>query len=129
MRRKAAEAETAEPPGAASSSEASETAAPSRCSPTWAMLIKRVYEIDPLRLPEVPGPNEGGRFHRAAARGRQSRRFSATAAYGIRLTPRAPPSEDGWVHEPDADWDSLPASSEQSGELTFVDMDEFLATL
>ncbi len=26
-------------------------------------------------------------------------------------TPRAPPSEDGWVYEPDADWDSHPASS------------------
>ncbi len=29
---------------------------------------------------------------------------------------------------PDADWDSQPISSEQSGELTYVDMDEFLAT-
>jgi hypothetical protein len=29
---------------------------------------------------------------------------------------------------PDADWDSQPISSEQSGELTFVDIDEFLAT-
>ncbi len=61
MRRKAAEA--AEQPGATSSSEASEPAAPSRCSQTWTMLIKRVYEVDPLRLPEVPGPDEGGRVH------------------------------------------------------------------
>ena len=60
MRRKAAKA--AEQAGATSSSEASEAPAPSRCSQTWAMLIKRVYEIDPLRLPEVPGPDEGGRL-------------------------------------------------------------------
>ncbi len=43
-------------------------------------------------------------------------------------TPRAPPPEDGWVYEPDAEWDSQPIPSEQSGELTFVDIDEFLAT-
>jgi len=60
MRRKAAEG--AEQAGATSSSEASEAPAPSRCSQTWAMLIKRVYEIDPLRLPEVPGPDEGRRL-------------------------------------------------------------------
>ncbi len=70
MRRKAAEAEGAEQAGAASSSEASEPPAPSRCSQTWAMLIKRVYEVDPLRLPEVPGPDEGGLADRTAPGGR-----------------------------------------------------------
>jgi len=43
-------------------------------------------------------------------------------------TPRAPPAEDGWVYEPDAEWDSRPASSDPPGELTFVEIDEFLAT-
>ena len=43
-------------------------------------------------------------------------------------TPRAPPPEDGWVYEPDAEWDSRPASSDPPGELTFVEMDEFLST-
>ena len=38
------------------------------------------------------------------------------------------PPEDGWVYEPDADWESQPISSEQSEELTFVEIDEFLAT-
>ena len=28
---------------------------PNRCSPTWAMLIKRVYEIDPLACPKCGG--------------------------------------------------------------------------
>jgi len=47
MRRKAAEQ-----PGAPSSSEAP---APSRCSQTWAMLIKQVCEIDPLTYPRCGG--------------------------------------------------------------------------
>jgi hypothetical protein len=46
----------------------------------------------------------------------------------IPSTPRASPPEDGWVYEPDADWDSRPASSDPPGELTFVEIDEFLAT-
>ncbi len=46
----------------------------------------------------------------------------------IPSTPRAPPPEDGWVYDLDSDWNSQPISSEQSGELTFVEMDEFLAT-
>ncbi|MDI9430747.1 MAG: transposase [Planctomycetota bacterium] len=55
MRRKAAEAEAAELPGAIASSEASEVATPSRSSQTKAMLIKRVYEIDPLCCPKRQG--------------------------------------------------------------------------
>ena len=35
--------------GVASSSEPPESPAPSRCSQTWVMLIKRVYEIDPTQ--------------------------------------------------------------------------------
>ncbi len=27
--------------------------------------------------------------------------------------------KDAWVYDPDADWDSQPISSEQSGELTY----------
>ena len=33
-----------------------------------------------------------------------------------RLTPRAPPDEDGWVYESDADWDNQPISSARSPE-------------
>jgi len=53
MRRKAAEA--AEQAGAASSGDTPEVAAPGRASQTWAMLIKRVYEIDPLCCPKCQG--------------------------------------------------------------------------
>ena len=51
MRRKAAEAEAAEQPGG----EAAEAPTPNRSSQTWAMLIKRVYEVDPLCCPKCQG--------------------------------------------------------------------------
>ena len=43
-------------------------------------------------------------------------------------TSHAPPPEDGRGYEPCADGDSQPIPAEQSGELTFVEIDEFLAT-
>jgi hypothetical protein len=42
--------------------------------------------------------------------------------------PRAPPAGDGRVHDPDGDSDSQPASSDESRELTYVDMGALLAT-
>ena len=44
--------------------------------------------------------------------------------------PRAPPPEAGWLYEPDADWESQPISSEdqEPRKLTYLDIDEFLAT-
>ena len=51
MRRKAAEAEAAEQAGG----EGAEAPTPSRSSQTWAMLIKRVYEVDPLCCPKCQG--------------------------------------------------------------------------
>jgi hypothetical protein len=50
MRIKAGEA--AEPSGQGDAC----TLAPARCSQTWAMLIKRVYEIDPMACPNWGGP-------------------------------------------------------------------------
>ena len=46
-----------------------EPSASRRCTQTWAMLIKRLYEIDPLACPEcgLGRPDEGHRLHRAAA--------------------------------------------------------------
>ncbi|MDY0165507.1 MAG: hypothetical protein RBS80_03130 [Thermoguttaceae bacterium] len=48
MRRTASEAEAVVQPSEEPRNEASEAAAPSRCSQTRVMLIKRVYAIDPL---------------------------------------------------------------------------------
>jgi hypothetical protein len=42
--------------------------------------------------------------------------------------PRAPPTGEGWVHDPDGDSDSQSASSDEPRELTYVDLDTFLAT-
>ena len=47
MRKKAEVAASAKP-----SSEDTASATAARCSQTWAMLIKRVYEVDPLCCPE-----------------------------------------------------------------------------
>ncbi len=49
--RKKAEVQAIDP---YSQNEASRTRAP-RCSRTWAMLIKRVYEVDPLTCPKCGG--------------------------------------------------------------------------
>jgi len=56
MRRKAAEAAgAAEQPTTASAVDAAPVPVRSRASQTWAMLIKRVYEIDPLICPRCSG--------------------------------------------------------------------------
>ncbi len=54
LRRKAAEA-AAQQPAASSSGDAAEVPVRSRASQTWAMLIKRVYEVDPLACPRCGG--------------------------------------------------------------------------
>ncbi len=56
-------------PGVRSSGEASEPPARSWCSQTGAMLIKRVYEFDPLACP-CRRPDKGRHVHRTAAGGR-----------------------------------------------------------
>ena len=53
--RVAAEAAAAASLAASSSGEAAQVPAPSRSSQTWAMLIKRVYELDPLACPRCGG--------------------------------------------------------------------------
>jgi len=49
--RKKAEAEQGETAGKPSSGADASGAAPTRCTKTWAMLIKRVYEVDPMVCP------------------------------------------------------------------------------
>ncbi|MGA2034563.1 MAG: hypothetical protein ABSG68_20135 [Thermoguttaceae bacterium] len=43
-------------------------------------------------------------------------------------TPRAPPTADGRVHDPHRDSESQAGASDEPRELTFVDMDTFMAT-
>ncbi len=94
---------------------------PARPNPTWAMLIKRVYEVDPLACPqcgaamrviafiEPPQPCVIERILRHCGLWRER-------------SPRGPPG-DCRVHG--AGDDSPPA---EVGELTFVDEDTFWAT-
>ena len=80
--------------------------AATRCSQTWAILIKRVYEVAPLSCPHCG-------LWRASA-------------------PRAPPDVEDLVLDLDASYsDSFIGSPEQAGqsqELTYVDTDTLLAT-
>ena len=43
-------------------------------------------------------------------------------------TPRPPPAGEAWVHDPDGDSDDRTAVSDESRELTYVDMDTFWTT-
>ena len=52
-------------------------AAPTRCTKTWAMLIKRVYEVDPLSCPRCGSAGGRGGVHRPAT-GRRDREDSAS---------------------------------------------------
>ena len=65
MRRKAAQATGSvdESPSTVGAEEASLN----RISQSWAMLIKRVYEVDPLSCVRMCGPDGGGGLHRTAA--------------------------------------------------------------
>ena len=108
MRKKAAEAE-----GTSSQGNAC-ILPPSRCSQTWAMLIKRVYEIDPMACPQcggemkiisfiAPPQNEVIekilRGHRRAA----DQRCASVPVGGLwkASAPRGPPDPVGLVHDPD----------------------------
>jgi len=97
-----------------------------RCSQTWAMLTKRVYEIDPLACPHCGGQKVVAFIE--PPQGAVIEKILRHCGLLISSTPRAPPPEDGWLYEPDVEWESHPASSDPPGELTFVDIDEFLAT-
>ena len=83
---------------------------PGRCNQTWAMLIKRVYEIDPMVCPKCGGQMKVVAFIEPPQREviekilRHSGLWQSSA-------PRAPPDVDELVHE-----------------LDYVDIDAFLAT-
>ena len=102
------------------------------------MLIKRVYEIDPLACPRCGGqmqviafidPPQGeviekilrhcGLWHVAASRAPPG------DCPDFRSAPQGPPKMG---LSPSSEADGEPASSAAPGELTYVDMDTFWAT-
>jgi len=125
MRKKvAAEAvtDTGEPEPSAS--------AATRCSQTWAMLIKRVYEVDPLFCPECGGQMKIVSFIEPP----QADVIEAILTHcGLSLrSPRAPPEVNELVLELDAAFAANSLESrdraDESQDLTYVDIDTFLAS-
>ena len=98
-----------------------------RASQRWAMLIKRVYEIDPLECPECGGQMKAIAFI-GPPQGDVIERILKHCGLWQPSTPRGPPAGDGWVHDPDGDSDSRMASGDEPRELTYVDIDTFEAT-
>ena len=121
MRREAAEAAaaTTESPAELPTGDAAPAPASRRASPTWAMLIKRLYEIDPSACPEC-----GGQMKVVAFIEPPQVAVIETILRHCGLwcpsSPRGPPSGNGLVHDA--------ASSGESRELTFVDEATFWAT-
>ena len=89
------------------------------------MLIKRVYEVDALACPQC-----GGRMKVVAfIEPPQTDVIEKILRHcGLWRDSRAPPAEDGCVHDPDGDWESQTASSDEPRELAYVDIDTFWAT-
>ena len=120
--RKKAEAE-------ASAESSSEATAATGSSQLWAMLIKRVYEVDPLCCPECGGQMKVVSFIEPP----QADVIKEILRHcGLRhsQSPRAPPDVDDLVLELDASYSGSsidPADeADQSQELTYVDIDTFL---
>ena len=137
MRKKAA----AEAADASSSGAAPGAPALSRCSQTWAMqtwamLIKRVYEFNPLACPECGGTMKVIAFLEPPQADVIEKILRHCGLWHA-SSPRAPPADGkpvhdpdgvgGAVHDPDGVWDS-PWASDEPEELTFVDEDTFWAT-
>ncbi len=95
------------------------------------MLIKRVYEVDPLCCPQCGGQMKVVAFLEPPQREVIEKILQHCGLWQA-SAPRAPPDVDGLVLELEAAYsDSSIGSSDQadpSQELTYVDIDTFLAS-
>jgi len=87
-----------------------------RVSQTWAMLIKRVYEVDPLACPRCGGPMKVIAFIEPP-QADVIEKILRHCGLWHPSSPRAPPGGDPSVHDPD-----------EPRELTYVDIDTFEAS-
>lgn len=92
---------------------------PARASQTWAMLIKRVYEVDPLCCPHCGGDMKVVAFIEPP----QGEVIEKILRHCGLWQPRPPPAGDCSVHDGDGG-----TSPDEPRELTYVDEDTFWAT-
>ncbi len=122
--RKKAEVATSEEPLA-------EDAAASRSSQAWAMLIKRVYEVDPLCCPECGGQMKVVAFIEPP-QGDVIEKILQHCGLWQASSARAPPDMENLVLDLDFEFSDSPIESsdqsDESQELTYVDIDTFLAS-
>jgi hypothetical protein len=91
------------------------------------MLIKRVYEIDPLACPKCGGTMKVIAFIEAP-QGAVIEKILRHCGLWNPSTPRAPPAYGGLSTCSDADLsDGATASSDRSDDWTYVDIDTFEA--
>jgi len=127
MRNKA-EADQTEEAGKPSSGDDPSGATRTGCSKTWAMLIKRVYEVDPLSCPRCGSEMKVVAFI-DPPQGEVIENILRHCGLWRESAPRPPPDVEGLVHDLDGRFSDSPTGScDQAGELTFVDMDTFEAT-
>ena len=114
----------------ASDESSSEEAAATGSSPSWAMLIKRVYEVDPLSCPECGGQMKVVSFIEPLQADVIEAILKHCGLWQSR-SPRAPPDVREVVLELDAAYSGnsldAPNEADESHELTYVDIDTFLA--
>ncbi len=128
VRAKAAEAaRAAELPPASSGPEAAGVRTRSRSSQTWAMLIKRVYEFDPLVCSQCGGQMKVIAFIEPPQQ-EVIEKILRHCGLWEAAPPRGPPSENASVHVGDGLSDHLASPSDEPAELTYVDEATFWAT-
>ena len=93
------------------------------------MLIKRIYEVDPLSCPECGGQMKVVSFMEPPQADVIEAILKHCGLWESR-SPRAPPEVDEWVLELDAAYSGnsldAPNEAEESQELTYVDIDTLL---
>jgi hypothetical protein len=114
LRRKAEAATTQQPVTPPADSESD--SGPNRCSQTWAMLIKRVYEIDPLTCPECGAGMQVVAFIEPP-QGDVIEKILRHCGLWEASAPRPPPAARGPV-----------CDAAEPRPRTYVDIDTFLAT-
>jgi ribosomal protein S27E len=126
MRKKMA----AEASAQSSAEEATPASSATGSSQAWAMLIKRVYEVDPLSCP-CGGQMQVVSFIEPPQSDVIEAILSHCGLWHAR-SPRPPPEVDELVLELDAAYSGnaidAPNEADESQELTYVDIDTFLAS-